>query len=518
MSKPNWIVITAPGFVIVRAQIYQDSSTKLQSCGEVNRLLVFSSTIFLFLFLPLVLLAHFSVGQKFRNTVLLLFSLGFYAWGEGGYVLVMLYAITTSWVFGRLLDNVDRQSTRKIILWLGVVLNLAPLLYFKYSVFLVSNLQFVFSGAAKEFLLPEEVTLPIGISFFTFQSLSYLIDVYRRQAPGQKSLFDLGLYISLFPQLIAGPIVRYRDISDQLQKRRISMSDFAIGAERFVYGLGKKVLIANPLGQVADLVFSLDGNELGMAVAWLGIVCYALQIYFDFSGYSDMAIGLGRMFGFRFLENFNYPYISRSIREFWRRWHISLSRWFRDYVYITLGGNRLSSIRVSGNLLVVFLLCGLWHGASWNFVIWGLFHGSFLALERGRLGAALALVPNALQHLYVVFVVLVGWVFFRADSLGQSLVFLKAMFGRNGAVEFSPLIYIQLDHRFYFTFLLALIFSTPIFSWCRQRSLQFVNEYADSLHADLMLGVKQVLVFIILVAAIFDIALGSYNPFIYFRF
>jgi len=480
--------------------------------------LVFSSTIFLFLFLPLVLLAHYSLGRKFRNTVLLIFSLGFYAWGEGGYVLVMLYAISTSWVFGKLLDRIIQDTTRKVVLWLGVMLNLAPLFYFKYASFLVTNLHAAFGDVTEGALISEGIALPIGISFFTFQSLSYLIDVYRRQTPGQKSLLDLGLYISLFPQLIAGPIVRYKDIKDQLHQRSVSIRDFATGAERFVYGLGKKVLIANPMGQVADLVFALNGNELGMAVAWLGVICYALQIYFDFSGYSDMAIGLGRMFGFRFLENFNYPYISRSIREFWRRWHISLSRWFRDYVYIPLGGNRHGSLRVSINLLVVFLLCGLWHGASWNFVIWGLFHGTFLALERGWLGSALARAPNTLRHFYVLLVVLVGWVFFRADTLGHGLVFVKAMFGLGGDVGFPPLITIQLDRRFYLMFLLALVLSTPVFCLCRHKCLAFMRARTRSAYADLVLLLKQVLISVILVTSIFEIALGSYNPFIYFRF
>ncbi|MGI9316881.1 MAG: MBOAT family O-acyltransferase [bacterium] len=463
-------------------------------------------------------MAHFSVGQKFRNLILLLFSLGFYAWGEGSYVLVMLYAIVTSWVFGMLLDKVKRQSTRKGLLWVAVILNLLPLLYFKYSTFLAQNLYSLFGVDAAQSFLSRDVSLPIGISFFTFQSLSYLIDVYRHQTPGQKSLFDLGLFISLFPQLIAGPIVRYHDISDQLQNRSASLTNFTLGTERFIYGLGKKVLIANPLGEVADMVFALPEGQLGMASAWLGVTCYALQIYFDFSGYSDMAIGLGRMFGFRFLENFNYPYISRSIREFWRRWHISLSRWFRDYLYIPLGGNRCSELRVSINLMLVFLLCGFWHGASWNFVIWGLFHGVFLSLERGRLASILNKLPAAGQHVYVMLVVLFGWVLFRANDLSHSLVFFKAMFGFEDAVSLSPLVALQLDQRFYFTLLLALVFCMPVFGQLRNLMADITEVGTDSFTSVMAISAKHVLIIGILVAAVFEIALGSYNPFIYFRF
>ncbi|MBE0586337.1 MAG: MBOAT family protein, partial [Desulfofustis sp.] len=332
--------------------------------------MVFSSTIFLFVFLPLVLLSYMVAGRKFRNVILLAASLLFYAWGENVFVLLMLISIALNYCFGLLIDHSQQRGwSGKIPLILALLTNLGLLGFFKYANFLIDNLNTILINLDFEPVEMQAVHLPIGISFFTFQALSYVIDLYRGQASVQKSPINVALYISLFPQLIAGPIVRYHDVAEQIVHRTTRFDDFTYGIRRFIIGLGKKVLVANVLGRTADYMFSLPADSIPAGLAWLGAVSYTLQIYYDFSGYSDMAIGLGRMFGFRFLENFNYPYAAQSIREFWRRWHISLSSWFRDYLYISLGGNRHGATRTYVNLMIVFFLCGLWHGASWTFVV-----------------------------------------------------------------------------------------------------------------------------------------------------
>ena len=326
----------------------------------------FSSPIFLFLFLPSVLVLHFLIPKDWRNGFLLCISLLFYTWGAKSIILIMLFLIGFNYLFGIILERYssDEQGKRRIVLFLAVLINVGLLCYFKYTNFLVNTIIF-----GEQRINP--IHLPIGISFFTFQALSYVIDVYRRDMPAQKNPTRLALYISFFPELLAGPILRYRAMAGQIARRSIDLSGFAAGVRRFIVGLGKKVLIANTLATVADRIFSLAPAQFTPGLAWLGILCYTLQIYFDFSGYSDMAIGLGRMFGFEFMENFNYPYMSRSIKDFWRRWHISLSTWFRDYLYIPLGGNRGTPFRTHINLIIVFLLCGLWHGANWTFLVWG---------------------------------------------------------------------------------------------------------------------------------------------------
>ena len=488
--------------------------------------MVFSSEVFLFLFLPIVLVGHWLAGRRLRNIFLLLASLFFYAWGETHYVVTMLVIIILNYLFGMILDSsfLNRagsknvQFKRKISLVIMLVINLLPLIYYKYSVFLSENFYRIFNIENTDFDPNSGPHLPIGISFFTFQAMSYLIDIYRKENEAQRSIFSVGLYISLFPQLIAGPIVRYSTVAKQLKHRIQTIELFSSGVERFVYGLGKKVLIANPLGYIADSVFSLPSSELTFMTVWLGIVCYALQIYFDFSGYSDMAIGLGRMLGFRFLENFNYPYISTSIREFWQRWHISLSSWFRDYLYIPLGGNRNGPWRTVRNLFLVFIICGLWHGASWNFVIWGLLHGSFLALERGRFGSMLNSLPKAIQHSYVLLVVLIAWVFFRAENLEISLNYLATMFSFPENFSINALIAIKLETEFYFTLLIAIIISVPIFRKLQEKSQHVLSGKNNQA---LTLGAK--VIHLISLAGIFtlvcmEIANGSYNPFIYFRF
>lgn len=344
--------------------------------------------------------------------------------------------------------------------------------------------------------------------------MSYLIDVYRKTCPAQKNPIDLGLYIALFPQLIAGPIVRYHDIAKQIRHRRVSVNSFGDGVERFILGLGKKVLLANPLGNMADIIFTLSHGDMTTASAWIGIICYSLQIYYDFSGYSDMAIGLGKMFGFTFLENFNYPYIARSIQDFWRRWHISLSNWFRDYLYIPLGGNRKGSKRTIINLFIVFLLCGFWHGASWNFIIWGLFHGSFLGLERTGFGHFLKKIPRITQHAYTLLIVMTGWVFFRAETMPKALDYLEILAGASPAETMHYSLIYHLDAYFWLTLGLAVTFMLPVYPLFRSYFGKLQTQLMQ--HAGSCIRVSGL--WFILVLAISSLATGVYNPFIYFRF
>ena len=473
--------------------------------------MLFSSTVFLFLFLPIILGVYFVLPRVLRNTWLLLASLFFYAWGEKGFVLVMLASIGMNYAFGVLVD-VFRKRGAKSVLVVSVVANLGLLICYKYANLLANTFNTVFTP----WLLPswnlDPVHLPIGISFFTFQAMSYVIDVYRGITKAQRNPINIALYISLFPQLIAGPIINYHDVAKQIISRTIGLQDFAYGVRRFVMGLAKKVLIANTLAEVADSLFAIPAGNVSTSLAWLGIVCYALQIYFDFSGYSDMAVGLGKMFGFTFMENFNYPYISRSIREFWRRWHISLSSWFRDYVYFPLGGNRCAPVRNYFNLITVFFLCGLWHGASWSFVVWGLFHGVFLVLERLRPFQWLNGMWRPLQHAYTLLVVLVGWVFFRVEHLPDALLWLRAMAGFGG----DPL---QLEvPAFYINrigalaLLAGIIISTPVFQ-------ALVSKCGKPGWYSVPLGILRCVGIILLfVLCAMQLAAGTYNPFIYFRF
>jgi alginate O-acetyltransferase complex protein AlgI len=392
--------------------------------------MVFSSSIFLFLFLPGVLLVHFLLPSRFRNLWLFIASLFFYAWGEVIYSLVMLASIAINYTFAMLIGRQLERRNATTLLRLAVSTNLLLLIVFKYANFIAAQMNCLLTwlgiGSVE---LVEPIHLPIGISFYTFQAMSYVIDVYRGEVEVQRDPLKVGLYITLFPQLIAGPIVRYRDIAAQILSRSIQFADFTYGVRRFIIGLGKKVLIANTLAGPADKIFSCAPENMTPAVAWFGVACYAMQIYFDFSGYSDMAIGLGRMLGFRFLENFNYPYIARSMTEFWRRWHISLTTWFRDYLYVPLGGNRRGPLKTYANLLTVFLLCGLWHGANWNFALWGLFHGFFLIIERAKWNWHTPISLRPLAHVYVALVCMISWTFFRADTLANAFSLLSLMFG-----------------------------------------------------------------------------------------
>ncbi len=469
--------------------------------------MLFSSTVFLWLFLPTVILLNliFSNKLKYSNYLLLVASLLFYAWGEPVYVILMIFSIMMNWGFGMLIDRLDER--KKCCLVLCIIGNLLLLGYFKYFNFFGDTVNALLGG---QYIENRNIALPIGISFFTFQALSYVIDLYRGNCKVQKNIFNLMLYVSFFPQLIAGPIVRYSDIDDQISNRTISTEKFAMGLRRFLYGLGKKIIISNCMAELADAIFALPFTELTTVSAWLGAIAYMMQIYYDFSGYSDMAIGLGKIFGFEFLENFEYPYLSRSIREFWQRWHISLGTWFREYVYIPLGGNRKGKIRTYINLIVVFLLTGIWHGASWNFVVWGLFHGAFQIVE--RLGFDKFLKKhNILGHIYCLLVVVFGWVFFRLESLTEGVRYVLRMImpWRYGFADVFGLLS-QLNLRIVCILIIAIVGCGVI----QSIAVRVPKVTAKWKYSYFELG------FLMLVFSycMMLLAAGTYNPFIYFRF
>ena len=482
--------------------------------------MVFSNPVFLFFFLPLVLGLYFSLRREFKNGVLLAASLGFYAWGEQEIVLVMLSSILANFGFGLWVERGRKGRSARVAVGACIVFNLGLLVAFKYSNWIWATLSSGFvalGGDSASLPVLDPIPLPIGISFFTFQAMSYVIDVFREEGEVQRNPLNFAMYIALFPQLIAGPIVRYRDVATQIAQRVESWELFTSGARRFCIGLGKKMLIANIVAKPADEIFAIPLDQLPIGVAWLGIICYSLQIYFDFSGYSDMAIGLGRMFGLRFLENFNYPYISRSITEFWRRWHISLSSWFRDYLYIPLGGNRKGRVRTMLNLMLVFLLCGLWHGAAWNFIAWGVFHGLFLILER-RGSSSTRRLHAVLKHGYTLLVVMVGWVLFRAPDLASAVDYLETMFGFGlmGSADFQVALFTVP------TLQLALVAGfigsmpwLPLWSKSLGKLRATGRRGGTVACADLLGGLC---VLLILLASAMEMSAGTYNPFIYFRF
>jgi alginate O-acetyltransferase complex protein AlgI len=490
---------------------------------------LFTEPTFLFLFLPVLLALYFvrRVHASYANWLLLIASVIFYAKGGGPFIWLMLGSIAFNYWMAIAVDRARGPAApesptpglrrARLLLATAVGVNLAVLGMFKYANFFADNVNAMFLALGVHRLAAPRVLLPIGISFFTFHAISYVVDVYRRDAAAQKSPVHAALYLLLFPQLIAGPIIRYREIAGQLARRRVTLDDFAYGVQRFVIGLGKKVLVANIVAGPADQIFALHPADLDAARAWIGIVCYTLQIYFDFSGYSDMAIGLGRMFGFRFPENFRWPYIADTVQEFWRRWHISLSSWFRDYLYLPLGGNRVSPGRVYRNLVIVFFLCGLWHGASWNFVVWGLFHGSFLVMERIGLARAMRRIWPPLRHVYLLLVVMIGWVFFRADSLAAAVGFLKAMAGLTvpAASPYTVAWYLPLDVRL--ALIAGMVGSAPIVpalaGW-RAR----LEQRAGAARGTLVDAAAAVALLTVFGVAILHVAARSYNPFIYFRF
>ena len=383
--------------------------------------MVFSSLTFLLIFLPVLSILYFLVKNiKVKNYILLIFSLLFYAWGEPIYIVIMLLSIIVTYIAGIV---INKSINKKIALIISILLLLSSLLFFKYYNFLIDNINSIFNIN----IVKSKLSLPIGISFYTFQAISYLIDVYRNKTKVQNNIFYLALYISLFPQLIAGPIVRYETIENEIRERKHTLDNVVDGIKRFIIGLSKKVIIANNMALIVDTIFD-SGIIPGTFIIYLAAICYTLQIYYDFSGYSDMAIGLGKMFGFSFLENFNYPYIAKSITDFWRRWHISLSSWFRDYVYIPLGGSRVKTIKIIRNILIVWMLTGFWHGANWNFIIWGLYYGILLLIEKFVLKNILEKIPNIFKHLITLFLVIIGWVIFRITNINTLLETLKYMF------------------------------------------------------------------------------------------
>lgn len=483
--------------------------------------MVFSSITFLFYFLPSVFFFYWIAGKRWRNIFLLAASLLFYAWGEGVYVLLMLLSISMNYMGGRAIHAFRSSWHCRFFFIVTVILNLSILAFFKYAHFATDNINLLLGSLQLPLINLTPIHLPIGLSFFTFQALSYIIDVYREKIAPQNNLINLGLYISLFPQLIAGPIVRYHNIAQQLVDRTVTSKDLAEGIQRFLFGLSKKVLLANPLAVVADQIFALPETELTTPVAWLGAICYTLQIYFDFSGYSDMAIGLGRMFGFHFLENFNYPYISRSISEYWRRWHISLSHWLRDYVYIPLGGNRRGHTRTQLNLLFVFFLCGLWHGASWNFVVWGLYHGFFVLLERTGVGKVQQKLWFPLQVLSCLVIVIFGFVLFRCETLSAASHHLAVMLGMHGeTISAQPIIF-YLTSKLQLEIFLGILIAMPVYPMIRHFRHNMVERLAGPRQYmfDCVCNVSQLSVTIgLFYFTCISLAAGVYNPFIYFRF
>lgn len=474
--------------------------------------MVFSSLLFLFYFLSAVLLLYFLVPKKLKNALLLVASLFFYAWGEPVYVVIMIAVIVADYVLGMLIQRRKEEGNiraARVTLIVGIVLNLAILGFFKYANFLIGNLNAI-PGVSIPLL---DLALPIGISFYTFQSMSYVIDVYRGDVKAQRNIIAFGTYVALFPQLIAGPIVQYKTIDQQLSNRTESFDMFGDGVRRFITGLGKKVLLANTIGVVWSQISALEPGEVPVLTAWIGILAFTFQIYFDFSGYSDMAIGLGKMFGFTFLENFNYPYMSKSITEFWRRWHISLSTWFRDYVYIPLGGNRRGLPVQIRNILVVWLLTGIWHGASWNFVAWGLFFGVLLMAEKLFLLKWLEKAPGIVGRIYTMLMVILSWALFAFDSLSAGFSFIGSMFGAHGAGLFDDRsLYLLLTNG-----LLLFIGAVGCTNWPKRLVAKLENGVLAKRSAlsTACAGVVLLAISVLSVAYLVD---ASYNPFLYFRF
>ena len=468
--------------------------------------MLFSSIPFLYYFLPAVLILYFAVPTKLKNLVLLLSSLFFYGWGEPRYVIIMSIAIVAGYVFGRLIEAFHGKGLSKVSFILSLMGGVAMLGYFKYADFFITNLNVV-TGLSIPLL---KIALPIGISFYTFQLLSYLVDVYRGTVPAQKNIINFGAYIAMFPQLIAGPIVRYSDIAAQLEQRTHSFEKCAYGIRRFMIGLSKKILLANLLGELCDIFRASEDKSV--LFFWLYAISFTLHIYFDFSGYSDMAIGLGKILGFDFMENFNYPYISKSITEFWRRWHMSLGSWFRDYVYIPLGGNRVPSPRWFFNILVVWMLTGFWHGASWNFILWGLLYAAFLVIEK-LLSGKLPNKPSFWRHIYVMLIVMFGFVLFNATDVQEAGSYLGAMFG-SGNYPLVSAEFIYYLRSFGFILLLSIIGSTPL-----PRLLVTKLQVSKNHLVSGLMNVAELLFPLILLLLVTAYLVdGSFNPFLYFRF
>ena len=467
--------------------------------------MVFSSLIFMFIYMPVVMAVYYIVPSKWRNIWLFIVNLVFYGWGEPVYILLMLFSILVNYISGLIVGKYryTLRKRAKTALIVNTVINLALLMFFKYYDFIAENLSLI---PFLSFIKPLGISLPIGISFYTFQTMSYPIDVYRGDTDSQRSFIKFGTYVALFPQLIAGPIVRYRDVAGQLDSRVTNADTFALGIRRFIVGLGKKVLLANNVGMLWDIYYAMPSSQLTTAGAWLGIVAYTFQIYFDFSGYSDMAIGLGHMLGFDFLENFNYPYISKSITEFWRRWHISLSSWFRDYVYIPLGGNRKGLARQFINIFIVWSLTGIWHGASWNFLLWGIYYALLLMLEKAFLLRWLERAPSIIAHAYTMLLVIIGWTLFAIDDFSHLREYLGVMFsiGSAGFASDQVLYYL----RDYGVMLVILIFA----------SLPVGKKLYDKTPERVRIIAVPVCIVLVLALATAYLVDSTYNPVLYFRF
>ena len=470
--------------------------------------MLFSSLTFLFGFLPLLIILYFIIKNRtYKNIILLIFSLIFYAWGEPKYILLMLFTILVVYLLGLLLDKYDKNKKylqKKITLIISIVFVVGNLIYFKYTNFIIENINNIFNGN----ITIANIILPIGISFYSFQILSYIIDLYRKKIKVQKNFFSLAMYVVFFPQLIAGPIVRYETVEDEINNRKENINDIIKGTKRFIIGLSKKVIIANQMAIIADMVFNNYNNTYGTIILWLGAICYTFQIYFDFSGYSDMAKGLGKIFGFHFLENFNYPYISKSITEFWRRWHISLSSWFKDYIYIPLGGNRVKKLKWIRNVLIVWGLTGLWHGASWNFIIWGIFYGILLLLEKIVLNKYLEKTHDIIKWIYTIVIVVIGWTIFRANTLNDLIYFIKTMFIYK-KTNWISILTTDLSIVNSLMFLIpAFIFSFPIIKKIKEK---YENNIGYTI-------ISNIILLGLLGICIVYLTSSSYNPFIYFRF
>lgn len=476
--------------------------------------MVFSSVEFLFRFLPIFVILYFAVSispasRRVRNLILFLGSLVFYAWGEPVYVLLMLFSTVADFGFGLLIDKFGERGFGRLFLAGSVTVNLLVLCFFKYADFLIQTINQATGTKLPLLNLP----LPLGISFYTFQTMSYTIDVYRRKAKVQKNLLDFAVFVTMFPQLIAGPIVRYQDVQEELLERKVDLIQISEGCKRFITGLAKKVLLANTIGALWDEISAMEYGMLPVGTAWLGVFAFALQLYFDFSGYSDMAIGLGSILGFHFPENFNFPYISASVTEFWRRWHISLGTWFREYVYIPLGGNRKGKGRQVINLLIVWTLAGLWHGAGWNFVLWGLWYALFLILEKLFLGKLLERLPRVIGWLYTAFVVLCGWVLFTMEGFSDIGSYFLAMFGGNQMGFYNDrTLYLALEYGF--LLLIGVVLATPLIKSLKER----LQKAGSGLFIAIRRFLEKLILAVLFLASVAYLVAESYNPFLYFRF
>jgi len=485
--------------------------------------MLFSSITFLYIFLPLSIFLSLISGKRLRNFTLLILSLGFCAWGGANYTLLLLGSIVTNYLVGRFIGNSLGTGSSRLWLSIGIFINIGLLIIFKYLGFFNDSINSLFHLPNQFAIHLKKFAFPIAISYYTFHNISYLIDIYWERAKVQKNFLNFSLYITFFPKFIAGPIVRYSQIADQLTNHRIDFAKFANGAERFIIGLGKKILLANTFAVVADKMFALPIAEHSIYSSWVGIISYTLQIYYDFSGYSDMAIGLASIFGFEFPENFNFPYISRSIQEFWQRWHISLSNWLREYLFTPLS----LKFRASGkfgiiiSLIITFGLCGLWHGPSWTYVLWGLLHGIFLALESIGLSKILKKIWPPLRHLYVLIIIILGWVLFRSETFEYAKGFLSSMIGYGSGINKYAVVSIYLTNEFYLCFIIALLGSARIFSLIQESYIKLSYKFPSSLHkvcANILFVGETAGLIIIMYSSTMYMVTTTYNPFIYFRF